>query len=112
MRTQSLVTFRSRAAADVTMLSDHAQALLSIIGKALGERGVITADQLPGALSALKAAIGRENAAPAEAETRDGSNDDEGARGEPPVRLSQRAWPLVDLLERADRAHADVLWGV
>jgi hypothetical protein len=113
MNQQTLVTFKSRAAADVTMLSDHAQALLTIVGKTLGERGVITADQIPGALSALKSAVGREKAAPGSEPESGESGDDAGdSRREPAVQLSQRAWPLMQMLERAGQDHADVLWGV
>ncbi|CAN5416250.1 DUF1840 domain-containing protein [soil metagenome] len=106
---QSLITFKSRAAADVTMLSDHAQSLLSIIGRSLGERGVITADQIPAAIQSLRAAIGQDDTKPVEDE--EDERDESGAKA-PAVRLSQRAWPLIDMLERAGREKADVLWGV
>jgi len=38
------------------------------------------------------------------------SQDDDGDSGELPVSLRQRAYPLLDLLERAARQGADVLW--
>jgi hypothetical protein len=106
--TQTLITFTSKAAADVVMLSDHAHALLAIIGKSPGERGVVTPEQIPAALTALRAAVGEDKAHPGT------ENEDPADRAShtPGVRLAQRAWPLIDMLERAGHDGAPVLWGV
>ena len=46
-----LVTFKSKAAADVPMYAEHAQALLALVGKTLepvdAPRGIITAADVP-----------------------------------------------------------------
>jgi hypothetical protein len=52
-----LITFQSKAAPDVTMLTDLAGYLLGLVGKRLDVRGVITREQLPGAIERLEAAI-------------------------------------------------------
>src|SRR6202171_826379 len=52
-----LITFKCRAAPDVVMLENLAQYLVGIVGKRLGERGVITRDELPVAISKLEAAV-------------------------------------------------------
>ena len=39
-----LITFKCRAAPDVVMLENLAQYLVGIVGKRLGQRGVITHD--------------------------------------------------------------------
>ena len=52
-----LVTFSSKNAADVLMLSHHAQPLLKAAGKDVGnpfpERGVFTAEQLESAIASF-----------------------------------------------------------
>jgi hypothetical protein len=105
-----LVTFKSKGAGDIQMFSENAQLLLQIIGKTLdppeAPRGIITADQVPLALAQLKAAA-------------TAARVNEGARADPKeagaavrVGLAQRAFPLIDLLERAAGKQQDVVWGV
>ncbi len=52
-----LITFKSHAAQDLIMMRDLAVTLLGIIGKHLGERGVITVEELPRAIHKLEAAV-------------------------------------------------------
>src|SRR5258706_16393809 len=105
-----LIVFRSKAAAEIYMFAEHAKALLDIIGKPFdppdNPQGIITADQAPEALARLKRAV----EASKSRQKAEGSEDE----GEGPisVSLAQRAYPLVDMLERAVQAHADVTWGV
>jgi hypothetical protein len=61
--------------------------------------GALLAKDIPRALERLKSAVA---AAPGE----EGKDRD----GQPKVSLRQRAYPLIDLLERAAKAGADVLW--
>src|SRR5690606_247986 len=75
-----LLTFRSKAAADVLMLSEHAVPLLRAAGKTMEsspERGVFTVQQLPEAIAGIERAI-REAAPPPEDE-----DDDERPRPHP-----------------------------
>ncbi len=94
----NMITFKSRATADVSMLVDTAQYVLGIVGKHLGERGVITVDELPVALAKLEAAMAADHAAP----------DDHPEH----VRIDRRAWPMREMLREALAARSDVLWGV
>ena len=105
-----LITFKSKAAADVPMYAEHAKMLLALVGKSLepesAPRGIITAADVPAALAKLKSAVdaSRRN-------DRDAARDEEP--GQPlPVGLSQRAYPLVDMLERAAKDQRDIVWGV
>jgi hypothetical protein len=52
-----LITFKCRACPDVVMLENLAQYLVGIIGKRLGERGVVAHDELGVAIAKLEAAI-------------------------------------------------------
>jgi hypothetical protein len=120
-----LVRFSSRAAAEFVMLDVHADPLLRIIGKNPGPdgklRGVVTADDAPAAIAALRAALAHAPK-PLMADASSGTSSqatrqaqhhpDEDSPLDQPVALAQRAFPLIDMLEQARRSHADVLWGV
>ncbi|APA88339.1 DUF1840 domain-containing protein [Paraburkholderia sprentiae WSM5005] len=104
-----MITFQSTAAPDVVMLRDLAQYLLGLIGKRLGERGVISHDELPHAIDRLEAAITEDAAAETtlEALHRSTSNQRESRN-----RLSQRAWPFLDMMRAARESDADIIWGL
>jgi len=104
-----LLTFRSKAAADVLMLSEHALVLLRAAGKSVDpvpERGVFTPEQLPAAISGIERAI-------ALAPAPDEQEDEDQPKPHPvsePVSLQRRAYPLLDMLRRAQEKGVDVVW--
>lgn len=104
-----LVTLHSTAAPDISMLRDLAQYLLGILGKRIGERGVIAAEELPEAICRLEAAISEDKALHAPDDGAAGHADRDGRKR---IMLSQRAYPLLDMMRVAQREHADILWGV
>lgn len=107
-----LVTFSSQAGADILMLGQHAKPLLKLIGKFDDEdllvRGVIMPEQLASALASLTHAI--------EAEPKqqpDTPEEDTDLRPDPlslPVGLAQRAYPLLELMRRAQKQNVPILW--
>lgn len=104
-----IVTFKSSATADTLMFGDNAKQLLSLMGKSFDAKGIITLEQLPAAIDALKQAI----AASREAERAQPQDDD--AEDRPPAMLmpvsqAQRAAPLVEQLERSLKARQPVIW--
>lgn len=109
----SLVRFSSKAAGEIFMFEDNARRIFEILGKEASAKGIVTAEQVPAALAALKAAVEEERRLAA-ANGPASANPDDQPRGENPqfVRLGQRAFPLIDMLERAARKKVDVLWGV
>jgi hypothetical protein len=102
-----LITFKSKAAGDIPMFTEHAELLLSVMGKSLepksAPRGIITAAEVPAALAKLKTAADR-----ARIEQRQNQDLPDAHLS---VSLAQRAYPLIDMLERAERKPADVVWG-
>lgn len=105
-----LVTFRSKAAANVIMLEDLAERLFGILERELMSEGIFTVEQIPIAISRLEAAIVQERAKsqagqqkPLEQQTQ------ERAEHEYPG-LAQRAFPLLDMLRRAARTGEPVIW--
>ena len=111
-----LYKFKSPAGADVIMTQGPAEQVLSVIGKTAGEPGIITAEQIPAAIAALRAEVARQqderakgHAAPA-----DGNADaagEEAAQADP-VLFSQRVTPLIHLLELSLADGKGVVWGV
>lgn len=100
-----LYRFKSRAAADVIMVSPAAEQMLALLGKIPAAQGIVEVDALPAAIAALES----ESAAliPAEAaaaEPAEGSDDD--------VSLRQRLRPMRELLQAALAADMPVVWGV
>jgi hypothetical protein len=85
--------------------------LLGVIGKTLGERGVITPEEMPHAIERLKLAI-KDDTHQAHIKVAELTvKDDEDGEDEPP-HLGQRAYPLLHMLEESLQEQANVLWGV
>ena len=93
-----LVKFDSKVGG-MTMFGDIAVALLKAMGHSGAVPGALLAKDIPPALERLKAAAA---AGPAR---ENGRNEEESK-----VSLRQRAYPLIELFERAAKAGADVLW--
>lgn len=103
-----LVRFDSTETGEVLMYAETARTLLEIVGKECSARGVFTREEMPAAVARLRAAVAAAGRPP---EPKDAEEEAERAR-EPVVGLSQRAWPLMDMLERTamSRGEAHVVW--
>jgi hypothetical protein len=95
-----LVRFDSKAGT-LTTFGDVAVKLLKMMGQSGAVPGAILAQDIPSAVARLRQGVGQEPSARAQ------SNADDN---DPPVNLSQRAFPLIELLERAAKIDADVIW--
>ncbi|HEX5047141.1 MAG TPA: DUF1840 domain-containing protein [Gammaproteobacteria bacterium] len=108
-----LVNFHSKAHGDVTMFGDVAVTLLKLAGLSGNVPTAILAADIPAALERLLAGLkehGYTAPRPAAAEPRSGAAGRANAEeAERPVPLNHRARPLVDLLQAAQAAGADVL---
>jgi hypothetical protein len=104
-----LVTFRTKAYANITMFGDVAKQLLGLMGLSGTIPSAIKAEDVPVALARLETAIAQRRAAEA-AEVP--GNDDHGSNDDAPrkVTISQRAVPLLELLRAAAAKKADVMW--
>lgn len=104
-----LVTFQSKAAPAVTMLRDQAEYLLGLIGRRLDSQGVITHGDLPGSIKRLECELSE-----AERTERrmDRAHHVESSDRMPANELSQRAWPLLQLMHESERQQADIIWGL
>jgi hypothetical protein len=107
----SVYRFKSRETGDLVMLKPHGQRLLEILGKDPAGPGVLLPQDMPRALESIRAAVEAEEADQkrqvAEAE----------AKGEPPpnfesVSLRMRSTPFIEMVQRAQQAGVEVVWGV
>ncbi|MDO9192341.1 MAG: DUF1840 domain-containing protein [Undibacterium sp.] len=113
-----LITFKSKAAAEVTMYKEHARRILELLGKEV-DCGVITSAETAGAIQAIEAAIAESRAHPVTEEVaRDVSahhnadGDDHEHEKPEPVSFSARAYPVLEMLREAHKMQRDVIWGV
>ena len=107
-----LITFKCRSAPDLVMLENLAQYLVGIVGKQLGQRGVITRDEIDSAIARLEAAIVVDKKEAAEKDGHFHEGDEGHERHELPIGLAQRAYPFLDMLRAAKQGNTDVLWGI
>ena len=98
-----LVTFSTKAWADITMFGDVAVNLLKMMGHSGTVPGAILAEDIPEALDKLKAAVETEKAESSEPATDDDPD-------EPKVGLALRAFPLIELLTAAAKDNENVTW--
>lgn len=99
-----LVKFQSEAYGDVMMFGDVARQMMEILGKEPAARGIVTVEELPAAISRLKAAI--------DADPRRMQKTAADGKAEPSVGITQRALPLLELFEYSLKREVPVLWGI
>ena len=106
-----IVTFRTKAAGELIMLGQHALPLLEAAGKTTDTlndpRGVFTPEQLPAAIRGIEHAVSI-------AKEPKFNEDDpaEAAKAKQHVALRQRAYPLLELLQKAQNKGVDVMWEI
>jgi len=103
-----LVTFQTKAFADITMFGDVAIKLLGMMGHSGTVPSALSAPDVAPALAQLKEALAAHKVA---------NPDDEAVgdefQGDPierPVGLAQRAFPLIELLTAAAADEETVMW--
>ncbi len=112
-----IITFQSPASGDVIMFGDVAKRMMKLMGKDETDKGIVTVEQLPDAIARIKAAIEEDK------RQRAGVQDEDLPQTEPDrsvpaqssrpfVTLTQRAVPLLELLEWSLKKKKPVVWGV
>ena len=110
-------TFQSRATADLIMLKATAEPILELLGKTVGEPGIITLEQIPVVLQTLEQAVQDEEARRQQMEQELQSADNEAhAHGAATsselgaITLKQRVAPLAEMLRRSAAEGKPVTW--
>jgi hypothetical protein len=96
-----LVTFTTKAYADITMFGDVALNMLKMMGHSATVPGAILAEDVPAALGRLSAAINADKGSPTLAH----KDADDSA-----VSMAHRALPLINLLAAAAKDGCNVMW--
>lgn len=108
-----IVTFQSPASGDVIMFGDVAKRMMKIMGKEASDKGIVTVEQLPEAIARLQAAIEEDKQQRAAMRDEDLPQSEPAGDGSRPfVTLTQRALPLLELLEWSLKKNKPVVWGV
>jgi hypothetical protein len=109
-----IVTFKSAASADVIYFGDVAKHMMKLMGKEPDGKGIVTVEQLPDAIARLRDAIAadkeRHRRHILDEEPATEAAEDGGTR--PRVSLTQRALPLLAMLEESLAEKKPVVWGV
>lgn len=102
-----LVRFISSETGEIIMFAEAAKVLLQAIGKETTAQGAFLPDEMLAAAKTLREAVHRAEAPPVDDEV-----DADGRKKEPVVALGQRAWPLIDMLERTAQrgGKANIVW--
>lgn len=96
--------FKSRATGSIVMTQAVGEGILKAIDHDHSAKGIITTDQMPDAISKLKALS---EANPSGSQPADENEDDDVH-----VSFAQRAFPFIEMLEESLAAGKDVTWGV
>jgi hypothetical protein len=114
-----LFKFKSQVTSDLIMLEGDGRRLLKIMLGHDPEKGIILVKDLPAAIAKLEAAVAQDEAArlqrTQEAQRALAPKDSpQHAFGEAlnPVRLAQRASPMLKMLKHCADDSADMVWGV
>ena len=102
-----LITFETKAYANITMFGDVAKKLIKFMGHSGTVPGAIKAEDLPAALEKLRAAVElemQENQQNNQAKAK----QDEDAEAH--ISVDKRAKPLIELLEAAIARNEVVMW--
>lgn len=108
-----LIVFKSPASGDVIMFEKNGKEMLGVLGKDPADaKGIVTVEQLPGAIAAVKTAIEADKARLAAQAAEAEADEAEAKPAGGGVSFFQRAVPLLELLERSLKDKVPVTWGV
>lgn len=106
-----LITFRSKADADVIMFGAVGQAMIAALGKDPADhQGIITEAQLPHAIERLLEAVAESKHSTPREDSHDEPAHDAHHIPEPTIPFFKRAVPLLEMLRHAQHAGEAVIW--
>ena len=103
--------FTSKAAGDLILLEPQGKQFLQLIGKQVDAKGIIEPADMLAAIAALQTAITAQEAEQQKAK------EQAIEKGQPApvfegISLRQRCKPIIDMLQRCQKANQPVVWGV
>lgn len=116
-----LITFQSKATAEITMYKEHIVNVLKLLGKN-ADQGVITAQETVKAIAIIEALIVENNLKEKLeqekinsfklGDSEEESDTDELFFEKQKVSLPVRLFPFFEMLKEARKKQCDILWGV
>lgn len=106
-----LITFKSKAAAEIVMYEAHIKPILDLLGKD-SKRGIITADECANAIALIEKKIAENKSQPEKPAITAESEQTDPQATPAPVSMSARFYPLLEMLKAAEKKHCDIVWGV
>ena len=100
-----LITFETKAYANITMFGDIAKKLIKYMGHSGNVPGAILAEDLPKALERLRSGVQSEMLVEQMSESESEQDDNDNY-----VSIDKRAKPLIELIEAAIAQNVDVMW--
>jgi cyclopropane-fatty-acyl-phospholipid synthase len=108
-----LYKFKSKAAADLIMLAEHAEPILKCWGKEVSPKGILLSADMARAMAQLESAIALHGAEPSvNTDRSQGSGEMEMDASSQAVKFGARAQPMLAMMRLALRDQADIVWGV
>lgn len=109
-----IIEFKSKAAGAFFMTEPVARMVFSAMGQDFAAKGIFTVEQLPIVRERLQSAIEKVRSQDRSALNAfdDASAAGKAGRHELPLGLSQRAYPLLEMLISAEKKKVPVVWGV
>ncbi len=111
--------FKSKATGDLIMVNAHAEQVLECINKTAKQAGILQPHEMAQALAVLRSLPDLSPTDTADDLDIDDKPDIKGADTHPVnvpmsdnISLHKRAWPLVRMIEAAQAANQDIVWGV
>lgn len=109
-----IIEFKSKAAAAFFMTEPVMKTVFAAIDVEFAPKGIFTVEQVPQVRARLAAAMdGSRNDDQSKIHQHDDTDPQEkDVGGELPIGLSQRAFPLLEMLRAAEKMNVVVVWGV
>jgi len=106
-----LYKFKSKATGDLILLEPQGRQFLSLIGKSVEPKGIIEPEHMGQAILALQNAVKTEEAQQAQAVAQAQAEGHAPPKFEA-ISLRQRCKPIIDMLQRCEKAGQAIVWGV
>jgi cyclopropane-fatty-acyl-phospholipid synthase len=106
-----LYKFKSKATGDLILLEPQGRQFLSLIGKPVEPKGIIEPEHMGQAILALQNAVKTEEAQQAQAVAQAQAEGHAPPKFEA-ISLRQRCKPIIDMLQRCEKAGQAIVWGV
>ena len=107
-----LIPFSSKASGDFYMMDVHVQALFALMEKPYVKQGIFQANEIPAYLMKLQSALSEADNAKKVTENEEILvSNEEDRELQQTVGLKQRAWPLIEMFNCAEKKNVDVIWG-